>query len=205
VSAVTTVALIGVGGQGVLLAASVIAETAAAEGLHVKASEVHGMAQRGGSVVSTVRFGEHVWSPVSPHHADVVIATEVLEGHRGLSLLEPGGALVCAATTRIAPGGVLRGEEEYPVDLEGAAAARGVRLVAVDAEGLAREAGTARAINVVLLGAASVMLPFGERSWQRGLKAAVPTKILEVNQRAFALGRSTAGGPGATGVVRAPA
>jgi len=193
---VTTVALIGVGGQGILLAASIIAETASSEGLRVKGSEVHGMAQRGGSVVSTVRFGTQVWSPVSPRHADVVVATELLEGHRGLELLGPGGALVCAVTTRIAPGGVLRGKEDYPVDLEGAAAGRGVRLVAIDAEGLAREAGTARATNVVLLGAASAVLPFDGESWQRGLAAAVPAKILEVNLRAFALGRGAVVGEG---------
>ncbi len=185
---VTTVSLMGVGGQGILLAAAIIAETASAEGLRVKASEVHGMAQRGGSVVSTVRFGERVWSPVS-RATDVVIATELLEGHRGLRLLGPQGILVCAATTRIAPGSVLRGEEAYPDDLHAAAAARGVRLIAVDAEALAREAGTVRAVNVALLGAASAVFPFTADSWQRGLKAAVPAKILAVNERAFALGR----------------
>jgi indolepyruvate ferredoxin oxidoreductase beta subunit len=187
---VTTLALMGVGGQGILLAAAIIAETASAEGLHVKTSEVHGMAQRGGSVVSTVRFGEHVWSPVTSS-ADIVIATELLEGHRGLRLLRPEGTLVCAATTRILPGSVLRGEQEYPSDLAAAAAARGVRLLEVDAEGLAREAGTVRAVNVALLGAASTVLPFSEAAWQRGLAAAVPAKILAVNERAFALGRGT--------------
>jgi indolepyruvate ferredoxin oxidoreductase beta subunit len=137
-----------------------------------------------------VRFGEHVWSPVS-NHADVVIATELLEGRRGLKLLAPEGALVCATTTRIAPGSVLRRQEPYPEDLRAAAEARGVRLVAVDAEALAREAGAVRAVNVALLGAASTVLPFAADSWQRGLAAAVPAKILEVNQRAFALGRDS--------------
>jgi indolepyruvate ferredoxin oxidoreductase beta subunit len=184
----TTVSLVGVGGQGILLAAAILAETAAAEGLDVKASEVKGMSQRGGSVLSTVRFGEHVWSPVA-RHADLVIATELLEGHRGLALLAPRGTLVCAVTTRIVPGSVLRREDEYPDDLPAAAAARGVKLIAVDAEALAREAGTLRAVNVALLGAASTALPFAAESWQRGLAAAVPGKILEVNQRAFALGR----------------
>jgi indolepyruvate ferredoxin oxidoreductase beta subunit len=193
VNGVTTVSLIGVGGQGILLAEAVLAEAASAEGLHVKASEVHGMAQRGGSVVSTVRFGDHVWSPVSPNRADIVIATELLEGHRGLRLLEPGGALVCAATTRILPGSVLRREEEYPEGLEAAAAERGVRLLAVDAEGLARDAGTVRAVNVVLLGAASTVLPFDEASWAHALTAAVPEKIRAVNERAFTLGREAAG------------
>jgi indolepyruvate ferredoxin oxidoreductase beta subunit len=184
----TTVSLVGVGGQGILLAAAILAETAAAEGLDVKSSEVKGMAQRGGSVLSTVRFGANVWSPVA-RHADVVIAMELLEGHRGLGLLAPQGTLVCAATTRIVPGSVLRREDEYPDDLPAAAVARGVRLIAIDAEGLAREAGTVRALNVALLGAASAALPFAAESWQRGLAAAVPAKILQVNERAFALGR----------------
>ena len=186
---VTTVSLMGVGGQGILLAAAVIAETASAAGLRVKTSEVHGMAQRGGSVLSTVRFGAQVFSPVA-RRADLVIATELLEGHRGLGLLAPQGALVCAITTRIVPGSVLRREDEYPDDLPAVAAARGVRLIAVDAEALARAAGTLRAVNVALLGAASTVLPFAAASWQRGLAAALPGKILEVNERAFALGRS---------------
>ena len=188
----TTVSLVGVGGQGILLGAAILAETAAGAGLEVKASEVKGMAQRGGSVLSTVRFGEHVWSPVGPH-ADVVIATELLEGIRGLDLLGQRGTLVCASTTRITPGSVLRREEDYPDDIAGAAALRCVRLLAVDAEGLAREAGTLRAVNVALLGAASTALPFAQESWRRGLAAAVPAKILEVNERAFALGRESVG------------
>jgi indolepyruvate ferredoxin oxidoreductase beta subunit len=186
-NAATTVSLVGVGGQGILLAAAILAETASAEGFEVKASEVKGMAQRGGSVVSTVRFGEHVWSPVA-RRADVVIAMELLEGHRGLGLLAPQGALVCAVTTRIVPGSVLRREDAYPHDLPAAAAASGVKLIAVDAESLAREAGVLRAVNVALLGAASTVLPFSAASWQHGLAAAVPARILEANQRAFALG-----------------
>lgn len=183
----TTVSLVGVGGQGILLGAAVLAETAMAEGLDVKASEVKGMAQRGGSVLSTVRFGRHVYSPLA-RHADLVLATELLEGLRGLDLLAARGTLVCT-TTRILPGSVLRGEEAYPDELAAAAAARGVRLMLLDAEGLAREAGSARAVNVVLLGAASLALPFSPDAWERGLAAAVPAKILDVNRRAFALGR----------------
>jgi indolepyruvate ferredoxin oxidoreductase beta subunit len=189
VNGTTTVSLVGVGGQGILLGAAILAETASLAGLEVKASEVKGMAQRGGSVLSTVRFGEHVWSPVSPQ-ADVVIATELLEGIRGLDLLGPRGTMVCAVTTRITPGSVLRREEEYPDDLAGAAEFRGIRLLSVDAEGLAREAGTMRAVNVALIGAASTVLPFGEEQWRAGLEAAVPAKILEVNLRAFELGRA---------------
>lgn len=186
---VTTVSLVGVGGQGILLAAAVLAGTAAAEGHDVKASEVKGMSQRGGSVLSSLRFGDHVWSPVS-RHADVVVGIELLEGRRGLDLLAAHGTLVCAVTTRIAPGSVLRREAVYPEDLAVAAEERGVRLIAVDATDLARRAGDERAANVALLGAASVVLPFGEASWQSGIAAAVPAKALDINQRAFALGRA---------------
>jgi indolepyruvate ferredoxin oxidoreductase beta subunit len=188
----TTVSLVGVGGQGILLGAAVLAETAMAEGLDVKASEVKGMAQRGGSVLSTVRFGRHVYSPVT-RHADLVLATELLEGLRGLDLLATRGTLVCA-TTRILPGSVLRGEEAYPEELAAAAAGRGVRLTLLDAEALASEAGSARAVNVVLLGAASLVLPFAHDAWERGLAAAVPASILDVNRRAFALGRDAGAG-----------
>lgn len=186
---VTTVSLVGVGGQGILLAAAVLAETAAAEGHDVKASEVKGMSQRGGSVLSSVRFGDHVWSPVS-RRADVVVGIELLEGRRGLDLLAAHGTLVCAVTTRIAPGSVLRREAVYPDDLAVVAEERGVRLIAVDATDLARRAGDERAVNVALLGAASVVLPFGEASWQSGIAAAVPAKAVEINQLAFALGRA---------------
>lgn len=148
------------------------------------------MAQRGGSVLSTVRFGAKVFSPVF-RHPDYVLATELLEGFRGLDMLREGGTLVCAATTRILPGSVLRREEPYPEDLAAAAKARGVRLLAVDAEGLARQAGTARAVNVALMGATSTVLPFAAESWQRGLERAVPAKILAVNEKAFVLGRDS--------------
>jgi indolepyruvate ferredoxin oxidoreductase beta subunit len=101
----TTVSLAGVGGQGILLAAALVARAALLEGYDVKASEVKGMAQRGGSVVSTVRFGARVFSPVAPR-ADVVLASELLEGRRSFDILVPRGTMVCS-TTRIAPGGVL--------------------------------------------------------------------------------------------------
>ena len=185
----TTVSLAGVGGQGIILGAAILAHAAMAAGFDVKASEVKGMAQRGGSVVSTVRFGRQVWSPVSPH-ADLVIATELLEGRRTLDLLAAGGALVYS-TMVIAPGSVLRGEKAYPNDIEAAATARGVRLLGLDAEALACEAGTVRAANVALLGAASTVLPFADEHWQKALQLVIPAKIIEVNRRAFELGRDT--------------
>ena len=187
---VSTVALAGVGGQGILLAASLVAQAAMAAGFEVKTSEVHGMAQRGGSVVSTVRYGTQVWSPVAPR-ADLVIATEALEGRRALALLPDKGTLVYATTT-IAPGSVLRGERAYPTDLAEAAQARLIQLIAVDAEAMGREAGSVRAANVALVGAATHALPFGSRAWERALELAIPGKLLELNRRAFALGREAA-------------
>jgi indolepyruvate ferredoxin oxidoreductase beta subunit len=190
VNGVATVSLAGVGGQGIILAAAIVAQAAMAEGFDVKTSEVHGMAQRGGSVISTVRYGKQVWSPVSPR-ADVVIATETLEGRRALSLLADKGTLVFA-TTVIAPGSVLRGDKDYPDDLVEVARARGIQLIAVDADALARKAGTVRAANVALLGAATHVLPFGSWAWEHALELAVPARILEINQHAFALGREAA-------------
>jgi indolepyruvate ferredoxin oxidoreductase beta subunit len=192
VNGVATVSLAGVGGQGIILAAAIVAQAAMADGYDVKTSEVKGMAQRGGSVVSTVRYGKQVWSPVSPR-ADVVIATETLEGRRALDLLADKGTLVYA-TTVIAPGSVLRGEKAYPGDLVETARARQIQLIAIDAEALAREAGSVRAANVALLGAATHALPFGSAAWERALELAVPARILELNRQAFALGRE-AGAP----------
>jgi len=192
VNGVATVSLAGVGGQGIILAAAIVAQAALADGFDVKTSEVKGMAQRGGSVVSTVRYGKQVWSPVSPR-ADVVIATETLEGRRALDLLADKGTLVYA-TTVIAPGSVLRGEKAYPGDLVETARARQIQLIAIDAEALAREAGSVRAANVALLGAATHALPFGSAAWERALELAVPARILELNRQAFALGRE-AGAP----------
>jgi indolepyruvate ferredoxin oxidoreductase beta subunit len=183
-----TVSLVGVGGQGILRAASVLAHAAVSAGLEVKSSEIKGMSQRGGSVLSTVRFGSKVLSPVSSH-ADLVIATELLEGLRGLPLLDAGGTIICATSTRIQPGAVLRREMEYPTGLAAAAESRGVRLVALDAEQLAREAGNPRTANSVLLGAASGLLPFTEDDWKHGLEVSVPAKTIESNLRALRLGR----------------
>jgi indolepyruvate ferredoxin oxidoreductase beta subunit len=187
VNGATTVSLAGVGGQGIILAAALLARAALLEGYDVKASEVKGMAQRGGSVVSTVRFGARVFSPVAPR-ADVVIAAELLEGRRSFDILVPRGTMVCS-TTRIAPGSVLRGEQAYPEDIETEARRRGVRLLLVAAEEIARSAGTARAANVTLLGAASAVLPFGEAAWRTALEEVLPVTILSVNKEAFALGR----------------
>ncbi|MDR1833079.1 MAG: indolepyruvate oxidoreductase subunit beta [Propionibacteriaceae bacterium] len=185
-----TVSLVGVGGQGVLRAAAIVAHAAVSAGFDVKSSEIKGMSQRGGSVLSTVRFGAKVLSPVAGK-ADLVIATELLEGLRGLPLLARGGTLICDTSARIPPGAVLRREQEYPESLAAAAAANGVRLIALDADSLAREAGNPRTANSALLGAASALLPFSDDDWQHGLMSSVPPKTLESNMRALRLGRET--------------
>ena len=190
---VTAVNLVSVGGQGIILAAALLSRAALEDGHDVKASEVKGMAQRGGSVVSTVRFGARVYSPLT-RHADVVIAAELLEGRRAFEVLVPRGTMVCA-TTRLAPESVLRGEQTYPDDIEIESRRRGARLLLVDAEELARAAGTARAANVALLGAASAVLPFAADAWATALAEVLPATILAANVAAFALGREAVPAP----------
>ena len=149
------------------------------------------MAQRGGSVLSTVRFGEHVWSPVGA-------ARRRRDRHRSCSRASAAstcwaaaGTLVCASTTRITPGSVLRREEDYPDDLAGAAALRGVRLLAVDAEGARARGGHRCAPSTWRCSAPPPPCSRSRQSsWRRGLEAAVPAKILDVNLRAFELGRA---------------
>ncbi|MDO8881144.1 MAG: indolepyruvate oxidoreductase subunit beta [Coriobacteriia bacterium] len=184
---VTTVVLAGVGGQGTILAGDVLAKVAVAEGHEVKLSEVHGMAQRGGSVDTVVRFGEEVFSPVVDRGmADHLIAFEIIEGARTLPYLRPGGRLV-VNRRMVAPLPVLIGDLPAPEDLEQALVAGGAVLL--DAEALACEAGSPRSANVVLLGAASYGLPFAEATWTSVIEERVPPKTVEANLRAFALGR----------------
>lgn len=184
---VTTVVLAGVGGQGTILAADVLAKVAVAEGHDVKLSEVHGMAQRGGSVDTAVRFGDRVFSPVvDPGSADHLIAFEMIEAARCLPLLDPDGRLVVNRRL-VAPLPVLIGEASVPDDLEATLAAEGA--IFLDAEALACEAGSPRSANIVLMGAASYLLPFAAETWVRVIEGRVPPKTVEANLRAFQLGR----------------
>lgn len=185
---VTTVMLAGVGGQGTILAGDVLAKVAVAEGHDVKLSEVHGMAQRGGSVDTVVRFGDVVYSPIVDRGvADHLIAFETIEAARCLPFLRPGGRLVVNRRV-IAPLHVLIGDLPAPDDLEPALAMHGA--VFLDAEALACEAGSPRSANIVLMGAASYGLPFGESSWEEVIRERVPGPTVEANLRAFALGRA---------------
>lgn len=186
-SEVTTVMLAGVGGQGTILAADVLAKVAAAAGMDVKLSEVHGMAQRGGSVDTTVRFGEHVYSPITdPGSADHLVAFELIEAARALPYVRPGGRLLVNSRT-IDPLPVLIGTACVPDGLEGRLADEGA--VFLDAEQLACEAGSPKSANIVLLGALSTGLSFTLDLWREVITARVPSKTIEVNLRAFEIGR----------------
>jgi indolepyruvate ferredoxin oxidoreductase, beta subunit len=189
-SAVTNILLVGVGGQGILLASEILAEAFMLAGFDVKKSEIHGMSQRGGSVVSHVRFGEKVFSPVVPEgEGDILFGFELLETYRYLDLLRP-GAKVIANDFRIPPPAVLLGSETYPDDLCSRISARFQDFILLDGLKLATEAGNPRAANTVLLGAVSKFIQIDEAAWYKALEKMVPAKALEINLKAFRSGRS---------------
>ena len=184
-----SIMIVGVGGQGTLLASRILGNVFLAEGFDVKVSEVHGMSQRGGSVVTYVKYGEKVYSPVVElGEADVIISFEQLECARWLPYLKKGGKLV-TSDQKLDPMPVITGAAVYPEDILGKIEAMGVEVTAVDALGLAEQAGTSKAANVVLMGVVSKKLPFNESVWQTALEQCVPAKFLELNKKAFALGR----------------
>jgi len=188
---VATVMLCGVGGQGTILAADVLAKTAAAAGLEVKLSEVHGMAQRGGSVDTVVRFGDVVFAPITdPGGADHLVAFELTEAARRLHYLKPEGRLLVNARI-IEPLPVLIGAVPAAAGLEPLLDAEGA--IFIDAEALACEAGSPKSANIVLMGALSTGLGFPVDLWRAVIAARVPPKTLDANLRAFELGRDACG------------
>jgi len=187
---VTNILLAGVGGQGILLASEVLAEAFMLAGFDVKKSEIHGMSQRGGSVVSHVRFGKKVFSPVVPEGAgDILFGFELLETYRTLPLLKS-GATVIANDFRILPPSVLLGNAAYPDNLAQKIQDRFSDFLLVDGQGLARQVGDLRAANTALLGAVSRKLDISEAFWMQALEKMVPKKALEINRQAFSMGRS---------------
>lgn len=186
---VTNLLLVGVGGQGILLASEILSETFMLAGFDVKKSEIHGMSQRGGSVVSHVRFGREVFSPIVPEgEGDILFGFEIMETCRYLPLLKPGAAVV-VNDLRIPPSSVLMGRESYPEGLAERISDRFPDFLLVDGEKIAADAGNRRAANTVLLGAVSQRLDIAEEYWLQALERMVPRKALEVNRRAFMLGR----------------
>ena len=185
-----SIMIVGVGGQGSLLASRLLGNVLLAQGYDVKVSEVHGMSQRGGSVVTYVKYGDKVYSPVvEKGEADAVISFEMLEAARCLPYLKKGGHLI-TSTQQIDPMPVITGAAQYPEDLAGKIKAAGVDLVAVDALALSEQAGTAKASNVVLMGVFASLTDFPEELWQSALEQCVPPKFLELNKKAFELGKN---------------
>jgi indolepyruvate ferredoxin oxidoreductase beta subunit len=180
-----------VGGQGAITAADLVARAALASGYDVKVSEIHGMAQRGGSVSTTVRFGERVASMVcDPAQADVLVSFELLEAVRNLQFVAPHGHVV-VNDVAIKPMPVLSGLAQMPADPAAALRALGEGAVTLlDADALARRAGNARCANVALLGAVSRHVPLPRESWVAAIEGRVPPKTLEANLAAFALGEA---------------
>ncbi len=186
---ITNILLVGVGGQGILLASEILSEAAMLAGFDVKKSEIHGMSQRGGSVVSHVRFGTEVFSPIVPEgEGDILFGFELMETVRSLPLLKPGGSVV-ANDLQISPPSVLMGQEPYPADLVERIKAQFPDFLLVDGQHLATDAGNVKAANTVLLGAVSKRLNIPEEFWLSALEKMVPVKALDVNKRAFSMGR----------------
>jgi indolepyruvate ferredoxin oxidoreductase, beta subunit len=189
---ITNILLVGVGGQGILLAAEILSETCMLAGFDVKKSEIHGMSQRGGSVVSHVRYGREVFSPIVPEgEGDILFGFELMESYRALTLLKP-GATVVANDLCIPPPSVLMGQEPYPPDLADKIAKRFPDFILVDGQKLATDAGNSRAANTVLLGAVSKRLDIAQNFWLEAIERMVPKKALAVNLKAFEVGRSLA-------------
>ena len=177
--------IVGVGGQGSLLASRILGAAATAGGYEVKISEVHGMSQRGGSVVTYVRYGEKVNSPViCQGEADVILSFELLEAARWLPFLKPGGTLI-TSTQEINPMPVIIGAAEYPADLAEKIDALGVNIIAKDAAAIVEEAGNARAANVALIGLGAHVLGFDTAVLRGAVEECVPAKAREINLRAF--------------------
>jgi indolepyruvate ferredoxin oxidoreductase beta subunit len=184
--------IVGVGGQGSLLASRILGSVLLGRGYDVKMSEVHGMSQRGGSVVTYVKFGEKVASPlVDQGEADYILAFERLEAARWISYLKEGGTMILN-DRRISPMPVITGAMAYPDAIVEKLREKGARVIAADALAMATEAGSAKSVNVVMIGILSALTDFAEEVWQQALVDCVKPKFLELNQKAFALGRAYA-------------
>lgn len=177
--------IVGVGGQGTLLASKLLGNCFLKKGFDVKVSEVHGMSQRGGSVVTYVRYGTDVFSPViDKGEADMIISFEQLEAARWLPFLKKDGVLI-TNTQKISPMSVIMETAEYPDDIIDRLKETGVKVITIDALTIARECGSVKATNVVLLGVAAKQLNFGTEVWLDTIADTVPQKTIKLNQQAF--------------------
>ena len=184
--------IVGVGGQGSLLASKILGHLLLSQGFDVKVSEVHGMSQRGGSVVTYVRYGDKVYSPViDKGEADYIVSFEILEAARWLEYLNADGQIV-TNTQQIDPMPVITGAAVYPENLAQKIRDKGIKIGAIDCLSIAKEAGSAKAVNIVLLGRLSHYFDIPEEAWMASLEANVPAKFLEMNKKAFELGKHSA-------------
>jgi len=180
--------LVGVGGQGTILASKVLAEVAMQLGLAVKMSEIHGMAQRGGSVITHVKLGDEIFSPlVEKGEADVIVAFEQLEALRWLEYLRPGGQVI-VNTQVIEPVPVIIGKAKYPQDIIDNIKVKNPTVSALDALEIATECGNAKVSNIVMIGMLAKKLTFPKNLWLQALNKVVPARLLEINVLAFERG-----------------
>lgn len=185
-----SIMIVGVGGQGTLLASRILGNMLVSEGYDVKVSEVHGMSQRGGSVVTYVKFGDKVSSPIiDKGGADIILAFEELEAYRYLPYLKNGGKIICN-TQNIDPMPVIIGAKKYPDDIIGKIKNSGIDIISVDADNIAIEAGNIKTVNVVLIGVLSSQTDIPEDVWKKSVRDTVPDKVVDVNLKAFEAGRS---------------
>lgn len=179
--------IVGVGGQGTLLASRILGNLLTNEGHDVKVSEVHGMSQRGGSVVTYVKYGDAVYSPIIDRgEADIILAFEMLEAYRAMPYLKKGGIMI-ANTQQMNPMPVITGAASYPENI-GAKMSEKVNLIEIDALSAAETAGNIKAVNVVLIGVLAKSTDIPYEKWIKALEMTVPPKFLEVNLKAFEIG-----------------
>ena len=185
-----SIIIAGVGGQGSLLASKLLGRLLLDQGYDVKVSEVHGMSQRGGSVVTYVRFGDRVYSPIiDKGEADFIVSFALLEAARWIEYLKPTGTIV-TNTQQMEPMPVIAGLAKYPENLVEKMGALGATVDAMDCLALAEQAGSPKAVNMVLMGRLSHYFPdIPAEAWQASLEANVPPKVLDLNKVAFALGQ----------------
>ncbi len=190
----TNILIVGVGGQGVLLASEILSETAMKAGYDVKKSEVHGMSQRGGVVSSHIKFGKKVYSPIVPYgQADILISFEVAEALRAVDWLKKDGFLV-TSQTRLVPPIATGGKFHYPDNPVNDLKKKVPHMLAVDADNIARELGDVRLVNTILLGGVSTHLEFPQSLWEEVIRSRVKAKFVDINLKAFARGRKMAEG-----------
>ncbi|MBQ5825192.1 MAG: indolepyruvate oxidoreductase subunit beta [Clostridia bacterium] len=183
-----SIMIVGVGGQGTLLSSRLLGAVLTAKGYDVKVSEVHGMSQRGGSVVTYVKYGDEVYSPIiEKGEADYILSFEQLEATRWLPFLKQGGKLI-VNSQKIDPMPVVIGAAEYPQGVIETIGATGADITSIDALSLAVEAGSSKAVNVVLMGVLASKTDIAYDTWVDAVKATVPAKFLELNLKAFDLG-----------------